>query len=218
LDARGGEHAPNIATEERVQTLSDAELQRIVHTGIPGAGMPGFAKTLKPEQIDSVIGYLRTLQRTNDARGTTGDAAAGKTLFFGRARCSECHSVNGSGGFLASDLSGYGRSHSAGQIRLLIEDRPEVPEAKLLQATVLTKSGGRFSGLIRNEDNFSLQLQRTDGAYVLLDKREIASIKLDKAYLHGQYFRGLSPADVQNLISFLLKTTSPQTVDAHEDE
>ena len=61
LDGRGGEHAPNIATEPRVQGMDDDALAKVITNGIPAAGMPGFGSSLKPEQIRSVVTYLRTL-------------------------------------------------------------------------------------------------------------------------------------------------------------
>src|SRR5580700_12099550 len=41
LDGRGGEHAPAIATGAAVQ-LSDADVERILQSGIPSKGMPSF--------------------------------------------------------------------------------------------------------------------------------------------------------------------------------
>src|ERR1700732_2960269 len=43
LDGRGGERAPDIATNEKTQRRSDDELSRIIAGGVPGRGMPAFA-------------------------------------------------------------------------------------------------------------------------------------------------------------------------------
>jgi cytochrome c oxidase cbb3-type subunit III len=219
LDAKGGEHAPNIATNEQVQQMSDAELTRIVHTGIPGAGMPGFAKTLDSDQTQSVIAYLRTLQRSDDPESRSGDKDAGRQLFFGKARCSECHSADGQGGFIAADLSTYGRSHSSGQIRLLMTDRSEIPAEKLAVVTAVTKAGQTVTGLIRNQDNFSLQLQTLEGKYVFLQRSDIKGLAVDdRAMMHSKYFANLSDADVRNLIAFLLKAPASREKSSDEDE
>ena len=45
LDARGGEHAPNIATNPEIQHKSDQELFRIVHDGAANLTMPAFSSS-----------------------------------------------------------------------------------------------------------------------------------------------------------------------------
>src|SRR5712692_5696408 len=42
LDGRGGERAPNIAENPKVQHLADSQIFHIIENGIPGTGMPGF--------------------------------------------------------------------------------------------------------------------------------------------------------------------------------
>ena len=34
-------------------------------------------------------------------------------MYFGKAQCSQCHIVDGKGGFIAQDLNAYGKSHSS---------------------------------------------------------------------------------------------------------
>ena len=64
-----------------------------------------------------MVAYLRFLQGTKHALNLPGDADRGEKLFFGNAGCSGCHMTAGKGGFIASDLSGYARTHSVDQIR-----------------------------------------------------------------------------------------------------
>jgi mono/diheme cytochrome c family protein len=116
LDGRGGEHAPDIAERPRVQQLPDAELFKIIENGIPGAGMPAF-HSLESSNIRAVVTYLRTLQGTGKPVKLAGDPARGETIFFGNAGCSGCHMVAGKGGYIASDLSAYARTHSVEQVR-----------------------------------------------------------------------------------------------------
>jgi alcohol dehydrogenase (cytochrome c) len=69
LDAKGGEHAPDI-TSPKVTQLSDPAIEKIVQLGIPSAGMPGFSKLLDQEQIAAVIRYLRSLQNSERTPST----------------------------------------------------------------------------------------------------------------------------------------------------
>jgi mono/diheme cytochrome c family protein len=64
LDGAGGEHAPNIAGNPSVQSMSDGALSGVIRNGIPNRGMPGFGKVLNEPQIHAVLAYLRVLQGT----------------------------------------------------------------------------------------------------------------------------------------------------------
>ena len=106
-DGRGGEHGPDIATDSDVQRLADSDLIAIAKNGVPGTGMPAFG-WLGQEKLTDIVQYLRTLQGRQLDIKLPGNPKGGEALFFGRARCSECHMVNGKGGFIGSDLSLYG--------------------------------------------------------------------------------------------------------------
>jgi cytochrome c oxidase cbb3-type subunit III len=209
LDARGGEHGPNIATDARVQRLSDADLLNIIRNGIAKGGMPAFGSSLKPAQLDAVVSYLRSLQgKGGPVVAIAGDAAAGRLLFFGRAECSRCHMVAGEGGFIAPDLSGYGANHQPSEIREQIVDPKKYAKPGRGLATVTAKNGKTFTGVIRNEDNFSLQLQTLDGRFVFLDKRDISRLAaVPEGLMPGDYGSTLNPIELDNLVSYLARMT-----------
>ncbi len=202
LDGRGGERAPNIATRPAVQQLSDADLMRIIQQGIMGTGMPPFHSLQTPE-VKAVVAYLRTLQGTGNALKLPGNPERGKTLFFGTGGCSGCHMVNGSGGFIASDLSQFASTHSVEQIRNAITN-PTV-DRQSRTAVAATRSGEKYSGRVRNEDNFSLQLQTLDGAFHFLLKSDLD--RLDYAsqpLMPSNYNSSLKPDELNDLISYLM--------------
>ena len=69
---------------------------------------------------------------------------------------------------------------------------------------VTAKEGKTFTGVIRNEDNFSLQLQTLDGRFVFLDKREISRLAVvPEGLMPGDYGSTLSPIELDNLVSYL---------------
>jgi cytochrome c oxidase cbb3-type subunit 3 len=202
-DGRGGEHAPNIATAPEVQDLADRDLAGIVKNGIPGAGMPAFS-SLNPQQVGEVVGYLRILQGRGDIVKLPGDPARGEALFFGKAKCSDCHMVNGKGGFIGSDLSFYGADAKPDQIRAVIVDPDKSLPADKKATTVVTLKGQKITGMLRINDNFSLSLQTLDGSFHFLPKSQLAQVDIGS--------RSLMPAstldskEVDDLISYLLKT------------
>jgi len=204
LDGRGSERAPNIAQKREVQRLSDGELVRIVQEGVPGTGMPAFHSLSVPD-IKAVVVHLRILQGASKSVRLPGDAARGKELFFGKARCSECHMVAGSGGFIASDLSGYARTHSLEEIRSAITKLGELGEGRSVTAT--TRDGEKYTGRIRNEDNFSLQLQTLDGAFHFLSKSDLDRLEpSSQPLMPSDYGSTLSPTELDDVASYLISS------------
>jgi putative heme-binding domain-containing protein len=204
LDGRGSERGPDISAKAEVLRLSDTETLRVLRNGIPAAGMPAFG-SLGSARLKAVLRYLRKLQGTGGAAAVLGNPQRGQAVFFGKAGCSECHSINGTGGFLGSDLSAYGLTPSAAEIRDAIANPS--PEADLRRRTVAVtlRDGRTFSGLARNEDNFSLQLQSPDGTFHLLRKSEAERIEvLPKPLMPTDYGSTLLPAELDDLVSFLM--------------
>lgn len=215
LDGKGGERGPDIATRAEVVRLSDAQISKILQTGIPQSGMPAFA-ALGPAKLSATLGHLRLLQGKSAAPALPGSAATGKDLFAGKAGCSECHMVEGLGGFLAPDLSNYGASHSIQDIRDAIVSADKRSGSRKALANVKTKDGQAVSGLVRNEDNFSLQLQTLDGAFHLLNKSDVSEIVLDsKPLMPSDYATKLSGKELDHLVAYLMSAAregqSPET-------
>jgi cytochrome c oxidase cbb3-type subunit III len=204
LDGRGSERAPNIAQRREVQRLSDAELARIVQEGVPGTGMPAFHSLPTPE-IKAVVAHLRVLQGASKSDRLPGDAARGKEVFFGKARCSECHMVAGSGGFIASDLSGYARAHSIGEIRSAIIEPGQLIEGR--SVVVTTRDGQKYTGKVRNEDNFSLQLQTLDGAFHFIAKSDLDRLEpTSQPLMPSDYSSTLSSKELDDVVSYLISS------------
>ena len=202
LDGKGGERAPNIADRPSVQRLSDAQLFQIIQNGVPGTGMPAF-HTLESSRIKTLVAYVRTLQGTKQGVKLPGDLNRGKAIFSGKAGCSQCHMIAGEGGFIASDLSDYGRNHEVEEIRSAIVDPMSNRPMKLV--TVFLRSGEKYSGKVRNEDNFSLQLQGLDGTFYFISKLDIDKLEPEsQALMPSDYGSKLSPIELNDLISYLL--------------
>ncbi|HEX4228263.1 MAG TPA: c-type cytochrome [Bryobacteraceae bacterium] len=210
LDGRGGEHAPNIATDPKAQALSDRDLMRIVRSGIPSAGMPEFGSSLDSSQIRAVVDYLRILQGQRKAAVVvSGDPADGRLLFFGSAGCSGCHAVNGEGGFLGADLSAYGGTHTPTEIREAIVDPNKNLDRRHGTVIAVTKTGQTFTGVLRNEDNFSLQMQTADGSFHFFDKAELARLEHPaRSMMPSQYESKLGSKNLDDIVSYLVKSAA----------
>jgi cytochrome c oxidase cbb3-type subunit III len=214
LDGRGGERAPDIAQAHEVQRLSDAQLMHVVQEGVPGTGMPAF-HSLPRAEIKALLAYLRVLQGSDKTPRLPGDPERGRQVFV-KTGCSDCHMVAGSGGFMASDLSSYGNTHSEDEIRSAITQPNQAVEAR--SVTVRTQDGHSYSGRIRNEDNFSLQLQSLDGTFYFLAKSEVGEIEYSpRSLMPSDYNRRLSSQDMNDIVSYLIKAARKSSSDESSD-
>jgi cytochrome c oxidase cbb3-type subunit III len=203
LDGRGGERAPDIATNAKTLQRSDEELSAIMEKGLPGTGMPAFA-SMGSTNIRSVVAYLRQLQGKKEAAALPGNAEKGHALFYGKARCAECHSVAGAGGFIAGDLTGLAANRSVEEIREAIV-KPSNGGRAAGRVMVMTRDGRKYSGVLRNEDNFSLQMQALDGSFHLFVKQELQDFtRLPESLMPSDYGTTLGSAELNDVISFLM--------------
>jgi cytochrome c oxidase cbb3-type subunit 3 len=202
-DGRGGERAPNIATARNIIALSDEDLISIVQKGVSGSGMPAFGFLGDPT-IRNVIAHLRDLQGKNSAVQITGNPAMGKTLFFGKANCSQCHMMKGEGGFIAADLTDY----ASGLAPDAISDAITKPDSVLPPTSTVVEAvlpgGHKIVGVARAEDNFTITLQTEDGRWHTLQKAMLKSLKHTDRSLHPRdYASRLTASELNDLVSYL---------------
>ena len=217
-DGRSGERAPNIATRREVVSLSDADLARTVENGLAGNGMPAFGY-LGRQKVTAIVHHLRTLQGIGAPVSVPGDPRAGEALFFGKAECSNCHMMSGRGGYRASELSGFGLGRSAEEVRTAIVDPDRKLEKAAQQVTIVSTNGQRSAGFVRTEDNFSLVLQTDDGAFHLFRKDSIARVEYSgHSSMPRDYESRLSSKELDDLVSYLLKTGAAERKAAKDDD
>jgi cytochrome c oxidase cbb3-type subunit III len=212
LDGTGSDKAVNISGSARARHLSDTQLSSIISNGVPGTGMPGF-HNLSARQVRAVVDYLRSLQGKAEGRTLPGDPKRGKEIFFGKSDCSSCHTISGQGGFLGPDLTEHGATSSVDAIREEIVRAPRVPPIGYRTAVLTTASGELLEGLVRNEDNFSVQLQTKEGTFHFFKKTDLRSFDRQKDSLMPTDYRDrLSNRELNDLASYLLTTPSPHKV------
>jgi len=199
LDGLGGEHAPDIVRQAAVKSLSDQALLDLIHNGIPEAGMPGFPE-LSKEDGQAVLDYLRFLQGKSGGKSMAGDPDRGRDLFFGKADCSTCHSRGQS---MSENLTDFARDREVDEIRAAIV---KPPGRQTDAAIAIARDGRKFSGMIRNEDNSSLQLQDEDGRFYLLMKSNLVSVQRKSAKpMPTDYSQRLNATELDDLIGYILR-------------
>jgi cytochrome c oxidase cbb3-type subunit III len=111
--------------------------------------------------------------------------------------------MKGRGPFIAENLVEFARGHQAGEIReAIVNPAGGQQEA----ATAVARDGRRFSGMIRNEDNASLQLQDGDGRLYLLMKSSLASVQRETGEpMPVDYGQRLNATELDDLVGYILR-------------
>jgi len=206
LGARGGARGPDLTRAQKKHGSSDAEMFRTIHEGVAGTDMPpaigSIGVEMKEQEIWQVITYLRSVQVK--APPPTGDAAHGKTLFFGAAICSKCHMVEGKGGRLGPDLTGTATSRSLASIVESVREPSKQIASGYETVTVATEDGKDSQGIVLNEDRFSLQMMDTREKILLFDKIHLKSIKKSGVSLMPPYDKNaLTDKDLDDIVGYL---------------
>jgi cytochrome c oxidase cbb3-type subunit III len=220
LGARGGGRGPDLTRAQKRHGNSDADLFRTINEGVPGTAMPPNGATqqgvgMTDTEIWQVIAYIRSVQVKAPAQ-TLGDVAHGKTLFFGTAACSTCHMIEGKGGRLGPDLTTTGSARAADYL----VDSVRNPSRRLAQGIseamkefsqeyetvkVETADGQKFTGVVLNEDHFTLQMLDLREQIHLFEKDKLRSYEKSRESLMPAYDQKiLSDKDLQDILAFLL--------------
>jgi len=225
LGARGGGRGPDLTRSQKRHGNSDAEMFHNIHDGIPGTAMPaatngGIGVGMSDEEIWQVVTYLRSAEVKAPAQ-PAGNAAHGKELFNGAAGCSTCHMMEGKGGRLGPDLTSVGGSRSTEYLveslrnpsrRLaqgIFEAMKEFPQ-EYFSVSVVSADGTKLSGVVLNEDQFTLQMLDTREQLHLFEKEKLRSLEKRRESAMPVYDqKALSDKDLQDLIAYL-QTAGPQ--------
>ena len=225
LGARGGGRGPDLTRAQKRHGNSDSEIFHNIHDGIPGTAMAaatngGIGVGMTDEEIWQVVNYLRSVQVKASAQ-PLGNAEHGKELFNGAPGCSTCHMIQGKGGRLGPDLTAAGSSRSTEYLiesvrnpnrRLaqgILEAMKEFPQ-EYETASVVTAEGTKFSGVVLNEDQFTLQMLDTREQLHLFEKDKLHSFEKRRESAMPAYDqKTLSDKDLQDLIAYLQTVGAP---------
>ena len=210
LDARGGERGPDIISRPEVVNKTDAELTEILMNGRTSVGMPAFS-SFGVGKLSALVAYLRMLQGRGRSASLPGDPNRGKALFFGKAKCAECHLVSGQGGVCAADLTTYAARLGADEVRVRIVNPDKDLDPRRGMVDVVLRDSTMLSGFARNEDNFSLQLQTQDGVFHLLNKSDIRTqTYAGMSGMPANYGSTLSAEELNDIVSYLLHVSGSE--------
>jgi putative heme-binding domain-containing protein len=198
-DAVGG---VNLRSGQIRRATTDAELGRLINTGIPGAGMPPF-RFNQSEQA-GIVAYIRNMNAFDVSSMKPGNAARGRAVFESKGNCLTCHAVNGKGSIVAPDLSDIGALRAPSMLERHLVD----PSAQMMPVNravrAVTKNGTVVNGRRLNEDTYTIQLMDDHGALVSLVKADLRQIEISSKSSMPSYKDKLNADELSDLVAYLL--------------
>lgn len=213
-DAGGGLRGPSLTAGRLTHGDSDAALLQVITQGVPGTQMSGSG--LPEQQAWKVIAYLRSLA-AHATISALGNRTRGEELFFEKIRCSQCHMVNGRGGRLGPELSRIGVSRSIGYLKEKIREPNKLGEGMTIglwwelgqplvyqTVTLITKDDRRITGVLRNEDTFSIQIMDQSEELRMFSKKDLKQVIHERGSLMPGYDeQTLNEKELQDLLAYL---------------
>jgi putative heme-binding domain-containing protein len=197
-----GGRGPNLRNRGAWHSLDEQDLFQTIQKGVPGADMPGT--NLPEDQIWQLAAFVRALGAPAIEANPPGDAAAGETIFWGKAECGNCHRILGRGGMLGPDLSNIGALRPVDQLRQAIVDPDADGFPGYRGVTAVTKSGKTIQGVARNRTNYSVTILDNKGNLHTLPAGEISEMKLSEhSPMPSDYRKRLTRQEIDNVIAFL---------------
>jgi putative heme-binding domain-containing protein len=202
LDGAAGDRAPALGAQRRYLRRSGTDLFDAIKNGIKGTLMP--ATPLPDADVWKVVAYIRSLRAVAADLQILGNVRNGETVFHGKGSCSQCHSIRGRGGILGPDLSNIGAERRLDDLKAALTQAKPVPPRGYQPVTLTTKEGQQVEGLVKNENNFSLQILGKDERLHLLLRDELASLEYGRvSIMPADFDKRLTSDELQDLLAFL---------------
>jgi putative heme-binding domain-containing protein len=199
--AEGG-RGPNLADGSLIRRRDDQRLFASIRNGVPGADMP--PSTLPDAQIWQLLAYIRSLSAPAAESYVAGDPETGKDVFSGKGGCGHCHMILGRGGVLGPDLSNIGMSRSWKQLKRALLDPKSRSRAGFQGVTVVTTRGPQITGIVKDNTNYSVEVQDAEGNLHLLPMQDVRELIFRRGSLMpGDYDRRLTPKEIDDVLAYL---------------
>lgn len=185
-------------------TRSDNDLVNIIRWGVREAGMPAFYEIMDDQQTFRVIAYLQSFPETS--RPTVpGDARRGEVLFRSKGACLTCHALGKEGGVSGPELTKVGLLRGAEYLRQKLVDPNRDVSTGFRAVSVKTVEGASLSGIVLNEDTFSVQLRDLSGRVYSFQKSDLKVYEVNKHSSLMPSYRGVfNEPELDDLVAFLV--------------
>jgi cytochrome c oxidase cbb3-type subunit III len=197
-----GGRGADLARPRLTRAIDDTAMFQIIHDGIPGTEMPAN-RAMTDHEMWQVIAYVRTLGRAA-AEKVSGDPASGAAVFRAKG-CMGCHAIGAAGGNMGPSLAEAGERRSAAYLRAaLLDPTANLPDG-FTMAEITTTMGNHVTGIVLNEDTYSIQMRDLAGNLHSFWKAELTALEEHDDRTPMPSFRGrLSDRELNDLVAYLV--------------
>ena len=211
--------------QDAVRQRSNEELIETISKGRAEGGMPSFGGGMSQTEILILVGHIRTLQGMdsgplmpavsgeNAERELPAEFVRGESLFFGKARCAECHAVLRRGGRTAPRLTNIEKRLDREQILTAIREPSASVKNNYKLWEVVTRDGETIRAWARTNmtPEGSVQLYNEEQTlwttYFFEDLQSHRT--LEESRMPAGLLDKLTEQEIEDLMIFL---TSPKQV------
>ena len=116
--------------------------------------------------------------------------------------------IRGQGGLLGPELSNIGNERTLSEIRQSILKPGSSPQRQFRRVTIELERGGQVTGVLRNRDDFSLQMIDEQGRLRFLLFSEMRQVTVhERSFMPDNYESLLRPDELQDLLAYLSRQT-----------
>jgi putative heme-binding domain-containing protein len=196
----------NLASNRFRKAKTDQDLIDIVRKGIPGTPMP--PASFSEEQAAAIVAYLHSMANSPrsvlSSETPPGDPARGQAIFESKGQCLSCHRVSGTESFVGPDLSGIGATRRNADLETsLLDPNSEIREENRTLRAV-NRDGSAVTGILLNQDTYSLQILDPHGKLVSLHKANLREFEILKTSPMPSYRDKLTPEEIADVVSYLV--------------
>jgi cytochrome c oxidase cbb3-type subunit III len=207
-EAQGGGRGPDLTRGSFTNGDQDADLFRVISSGVPGTDMAAFGERVGGENIWRIIAFIRS--KANNESKISGNSASGEALFWGKGTCGNCHTVGARGNRMGPDLTLVGRTRGVTYLRAAVAEPDKDIAPGYQTVTVVTREGKTISGIQKAIDDFSVEFMDLQGNYYSFDRGALQSVKQENRSLMPAYDKVFSEAEMNDLLAYLLTLRGPE--------
>jgi putative heme-binding domain-containing protein len=203
-----GGRGANLTRPRLPRAADDKALFRVIRDGILNTEMPG-TWGMDDHETWQTAAFVRTLGRVAPDQ-VPGDPAAGAVILRSKG-CLGCHTVGIEGGRMGPPLTEIGDRRSAAYLKnLLLDPKSFLPE-DFTMVEAVTTAGRRVTGIVINEDTYSIQFRDLNGDLHSFWKHDLTALEkhIDRTPMPS--FRGrLTEIELDNLVAYLVTRRGAQ--------
>jgi len=190
--------APDLTEMWQARGYADHEVFTIIQNGVPGTIMPPHDFT--DTETWMLVSYLRSVGIQGVEALPTGSSANGRNLFA--AQCAQCHRVGRRGGVLGPDLSDLLDRSTLDAITLAIRD-PDALVPRGFKTVRVTAADETVTGVLKNEDAFSLQVISEEQRLRAFDKQAVTVSRPRQSLMPSYGPDQLGDQDIYDMLNYI---------------